>query len=336
MSIIEKALDKSEKKGKPRREPASVEERPKRDQPGTAKPRAGARPTGGGPPPVESRSARPVKGSAPPAPRVIAKDSPPRQTKRPDFPRQTLKHVSVDLERLATAGIITPDTTHITLLEQYRLIKRPLLMKAAQTGVSRVPNGNLILVTSAVPGEGKTFSAVNLAMSIASELDHTVLLVDADPDKSDVSRMLGIQEAEGLMDYLSQPTRALSELLVKTDVAKLSVLPSGQPRANTTELLASEDMRQFADELAARYTDRIVILDSPPLLATSGASVLAHLVGQTVMVVEAIRTPQSALREALALLKSIQNVGLVLNKSREVFGPGYQYGQYYGYGSDRR
>ena len=333
MSIIEKALDKSEKKGAVRRE-GGVDGRPKGDQRRAVKPPASAA-LGDGEPPVETTLARPVKAPGPAAPQVLVEDTP-RQTKRPEFPRQTLKHASIDLERLAAAGIITPETHQASLVEQFRIIKRPIIMKAAQTGAGRVPNGNLVLVTSAVPGEGKTYTAINLAMSIAAELDHTVLLVDADPAKSDVSRMLGIQEAEGLMDYLAQSTRALSELLVKTDVAKLSVLPSGAPRANTTELLASEDMRRFADELAARYSDRIVIFDSPPLLATSSAGVLARLVGQTVMVVEAIRTPQGALREALELLEPIHNVGLVLNKSRESFGPGYQYGQYYGYGSTER
>lgn len=334
MSIIEKALDKSEEKSRARGDRSAAENRPKGGERGALKPQVSASPAVAEPP-VETTLAPPAE-TATATQKAIVEDSPGRETRRPDFPRQTLKHVSIDFGRLATAGIITPETKQVALVEHFRIIKRPLLMKAAQTGVSRVPNGNMILVTSAVPGEGKTFTAVNLAMSIATELDRTVLLVDADPDKADVSHVLGIEEAEGLMDYLAQSTRAVSELLVKTDVAKLSVFPSGRPRANTTELLASEDMRQLADELAARYSDRIVIVDSPPLLATSGATVLAHLVGQTVMVVEAIRTPQSALREALALLKPIQNVGLVLNKSREAFAPGYQYRQYYGYGSDRR
>ena len=330
MSIIEKALDKSEKQGAGHREPGAVAGRPGGDQGRALKPRAGAA-LAPGKPSVDMTPAPAVEAPSP-SPQVTAEHSA-RDAARPERPGWTIKHVSIDLERLASAGIITPESRRAALLEQFRIIKRPVVMKAAQGAAGRVPNGNLVLVTSAVPGEGKTFTAVNLAMSIATELDHTVLLVDADPDKSDVSRVLGIEEAEGLTDYLVQPTRTLSELLVKTDVATLSVLPSGQPRANMTELLASEDMRQFADELAARYSDRIVVFDSPPLLATSGAGVLARLVGQTVMVVEAIRTPQGALREALELLKPIHNVGLVLNKSRESFGPGYQYGQYYGNGS---
>jgi protein-tyrosine kinase len=171
-------------------------------------------------------------------------------------------------------------------------------------------------------------------MSIAMELDHSVLLIDADVVKSDVSRLLGIEEAEGLSDFLAQPERALSEFLVKTDIPKLTVLPAGHPRANVTELFASDQMRQLVEEFGRRYTDRIVIMDSPPLLATSGAGVLAHLVGQTVFVVEAVRTPQSAIEEALGQLKSVRNVGLVLNKSRSKDGLGHQYGSYYASSSD--
>ena len=134
----------------------------------------------------------------------------------------------------------------------------------------------------------------------------------------------------------SQPERSLSELLVRTSIEKLTVLPAGRPRANVTELLASEDMRALCNELATRYSDRVVIFDSPPLLAASGASVLTHLVGQTVLVVEAVRTAQSAIQEALNMVRSIHNVGLVLNKSRGDTGAGYQYGQYYPHGSDQR
>ncbi len=323
MSIIEKALEKSESKGGARRNRAPADGQ--RDEPRQATPTA-ASPTL----PVLRSDAAPAK-----TPKAPVEDEWKDDRKRPEFPRKTLKHVALDFERLDSAGIITPETNNTALLEQFRIIKRPLLRNAAPGSVNRVPNGNLLLVTSAVAGEGKTYTAINLAMSIATELDHTVLLVDADPHTSDVSRVLGIQETEGLMDFLAEPGRALSELLVKTDMEKLTVLPSGQSRANNTELLASEEMSRLTDELARRHQDRIVILDSPPLLAASGARVLSHLAGQTVMVVEAIRTPQGALLEALELLRPIPHVGLVLNKSREGGGSGYQYGQYGGYGSTR-
>lgn len=347
MSIIEKALDKLESKGDARREREPLEGQARRQQrPGqpASTPVAGEEVAGGSARQVDTNIADNLSSAPAKSPAVTASTRAPAALvdeqwkddgKRPEFPRKTLKHLALDFERLEDSGIITPETKNKALLEQFRIIKRPLLRNAAAGNINRLPNGNLLLVTSAIPGEGKTYTAINLAMSIATELDHTVLLVDADPDKGDVSRMLGIHETEGLMDFVAQPERALSELLVKTDMDKLTVLPSGASRSNNTELLASDDMSRLADELARRYDDRIVILDSPPLLATSGASVLAHLVGQTVMVVEAIRTPQSALLEALAMLKPIQNVGLVLNKSRDGDGSGFQYGAYGGYGSKK-
>ena len=329
MSIIEKALDKSEDKGKPRQE--------------------SSRPTKSAPTPPPKRPhhapgrSELAREPTPPLPDIVddhpASQDPERlaaKKNRPEFPRQTLNNVTLNLARLDTAGIITPESKRAALVEQFRAIKRPILMKASSSSDSRVPNGNLVLVTSAVPGEGKTFTTINLAMSIAMELDHTVLLVDADVAKSDVSRLFDLEEAEGLTDYLAQPERALSEFLVGTDIEKLTVLPAGRPRANVTELLASDHMRNLVNQFGQRYTDRMVVIDSPPLLAASGASILAHLVGQTVFVVEAIRTPQSALEEALSQLSSVRNVGLVLNKSRSKDGLGYQYGSHYAHSSDIR
>ena len=246
----------------------------------------------------------------------------------------TKKRIDLDYAALAAAGIITPDTAQSAVAEQVRIIKRPLLLKAALSGADATPNSNVIQVSSALPSEGKTFTSVNLAMSIAMELDRTVLLVDADTARSDVARILGVDEQEGLSDYLINRERPLSEFLVKTDMPKLTVLPAGKHYANMTELFASDDMKAVVDEMAARYSDRIVIFDTAPLLATSGASVIAHLVGQIVLVVEAVRTPQSAVREALAMIEGIShdNVGIVLNKSRDRMGGQYGYGYGYGYG----
>ena len=328
MSIIEKALDKSDDKGEPR------QKSPRPTKSTRPPPRERAHPT-----PRRSELAReqpPLPDIADDHPTPAVSERPAPRKNRPDFPRQTLKQVALDFPRLDTAGIITPESKRGALIEQFRVIKRPVLMKASPSSDNRVPNGNLVLVTSAVPGEGKTFTAINLAMSIAMEVDHTVLLVDADSAKSDASRLFGVEESEGLTDYLAQPDRALSDFLISTDIPKLTVLPAGGPRANVTELLASDHMRELVDEFGRRYTDRIVVIDSPPLLAASGGSILAHLVGQIVFVVEAIRTPQSAVQEALSQLESVRNVGLVLNKSRSKEGLAYQYGSYYARSSDPR
>lgn len=240
----------------------------------------------------------------------------------------------IDIARLKEMGAVTPDSGRSKIAEEYRLIKRPLLANAFGHGsVERVPNGNLIMVTSSLPGEGKTFSAISLAISMATELEHTVLLIDADVSKSSVMRYLGLKAKRGLIDVLQNPDLPLSEVLIKTNIAKLTVMPAGENIAHATELLASSAMKNFVRDIANRYSDRIVIFDSPPLLSTSEASVLATYMGQIVFVVEAERTPQDAITDALSHLADCEHVGLVLNKVVSAGGGGdYGYGYGYGYG----
>jgi receptor protein-tyrosine kinase len=188
------------------------------------------------------------------------------------------------------------------------------------------------MVTSSVPGEGKSFTAINLAISMATELENTVLLVDADVTKSSVLRYLGLEAEKGLLDVLRDPDVDLSDVLIKTDIAKLTVLSSGKGFAHSTELLASSAMKNFVQDISSRYHDRIIIFDCPPLLATSEASVLATYMGQIVFVVEAERTPQEAVKDALAHLSDCEHVGLVLNKAPTRTGGVDYYGYGYGYG----
>jgi receptor protein-tyrosine kinase len=239
----------------------------------------------------------------------------------------------VNLARLRAMGGVTPDAGRSKIAEEYRLIKRPLLGNAfGHGGVTKIPNGNLIMVTSSVPSEGKTFSAINLAISMATELEHTVLLIDADVAKSSVPRYLGIEAERGLLDILRDPTVPLSDVLIKTDIAKLTILPSGRGFAQATELLAGAAMRAFVLDIASRYQDRIIIFDTPPILATSEATVLASYMGQIVFVVEAERTPQEAVKDALAHLSNCEHVGLILNKVPQRTGQSDYYGYGYGYG----
>jgi len=235
---------------------------------------------------------------------------------------------NLDLARLREQGYLTPEEADGPLAEQYRIIKRPLLMNAFGRGAVPIEGGNLIMVTSSVPGEGKTFTALNLAMSMAMELDHTVLLVDTDVVKPSLTELLGLKGRPGLTDVLAGGEVGLGEVIVRTNVPKLRVIPAGCGRAST-ELLASQAMRDLVQELAERYPDRVVVFDSPPLLVASQASVLTYLVGQVVVVVEAGRTPQPVVKEALALVDSSKAVGLVLNKSHERVAGDYQY---YAYG----
>lgn len=247
--------------------------------------------------------------------------------------KRTQRSVTLDIERIRQAGMVVPDAKRSRVKEEYRHIKRPLLMNAAGKGATIVEHPNLIMVTSARQGEGKTFNAINLALSIASERDRTVLLVDADVVKPTISRFFGINSGPGLVDFLIEDSLDLSDVLVETNVPSLTILPAGNAHHLSTELLASTSMRQLAHEMSTRYSDRIVIFDSPPLLVTTEASVLAHLMGQIVMVVESAKTSQSQVKESLALLKPDMIIGFVLNKTRSSFGSDYYYYGPYHYGS---
>ncbi len=238
------------------------------------------------------------------------------------------KTVTIDLERLREGGMIAPDSDKTPLAEEFRVIKRPLL-KNAFGGGAKIRNGNLVMVTSAFPREGKSFCAINLAMSIAMERDRTVLLVDADVARPSIPQKFGIAPDIGLMDVLLDSHVSLADAIVRTNVAKLTLMPAGRPHRQATELLASEAMAELLAELSARYADRIVIFDSPPLLVTTEARTLAANMGQIVMVVESENTTHEALREALATIESCEVVGMVLNKGRRS-NPGDSYG-YYGY-----
>ncbi|NIR32689.1 MAG: hypothetical protein GWN84_25985 [Gammaproteobacteria bacterium] len=235
----------------------------------------------------------------------------------------------LNLRRLSTAGFVTPEGTRSATAEQFRIIKRQLLARAAAT-----PGGNVILVTSALANEGKTYVSTNLALSLAMEMNRTVLLVDGDTPKPDVCSVLGVNAHRGLMDFLSGRECSLGDLLIRTDLPKLTLLPAGRPHPHAPELLASDAMGDFLKALGQRYPERVVIFDSAPLLADSGASILAEWAGQVTLVVEAVRTPQSAVMDALGILSRTDHVAFVLNKSREPRSANYAYG-YYGYHAGR-
>lgn len=322
MNIIEKAVEKLE---------SELDDLLREDQAGQVPGHAAARrpkPADAGRPVRAEPETRPAADH--PTATVRAEPAAPAPEASP---RQS-DQVDLDLEALSAAGFATPLNEQSLMAEEFRIIKRPLLERASQAKSGEHDNGNLIIVTSALPGEGKTFNAINLAFSIAMEVDRTVLLVDADVAKSGASRILGMAGRKGLSDYLHGTERDLSKLIVRTNVESLSVLPSGPGHGRITELLASAEMRRLVQELSSRYPDRVVLFDSSPLLATSGSAVLAGLMGQVILVVEAVRTPQSAVREALRRLGPVPNVGAVFNKQRRLgLGSyGYGYGGYYGYG----
>jgi exopolysaccharide/PEP-CTERM locus tyrosine autokinase len=245
-------------------------------------------------------------------------------------PKVHTRQVDLDLERMRTMGMVTAAGGRTSVVEEFRIIKRPLLRRAFGEHVEGDKPNNLIMVTSSLPGEGKTYSAINLAMSIAMELDHTVLLVDADVARPSVLRTLGLPSQRGLMDILLDDKLDLSDVLLRTNVDTLTILSAGASNPRATELLASQTMRTLVYEIANRYPDRVVIFDSPPLLLTSDARVLASHMGQIVMVVEAETTTQHAVTESLRHLEGCSNVNLIYNKVREFPGIEEAYDYHYG------
>lgn len=240
--------------------------------------------------------------------------------------------VIVDRDKLREAGFIVPDGPVTGISEEFRIIKRQLLLSAK--GNSRqgpLPHGERILICSAHPDEGKTFCALNLALSIAAEKDNEVLLVDADFAKPSILSSLGLEGNKGLMDALADPELPVESCIIRTDIPGLSILPAGDQTNADTEYLASSRTAQVLNRLTQHNPNRIVIFDSPPALSASPASVLATHVGQVLMVVKADETTETALRDALSLLAGCDHIQLLLNGTK--FSPtGRRFGSYYGYG----
>lgn len=262
---------------------------------------------------------------------LVPKSEQPDHLHRSNAPRgakKTTKKIEIDLENLHRQGIVTLNHTKSAIAEQFRLIKRPLLSNAFNP-MSGLKNGNLIMVTSSLAGEGKSFCSINLAMSIAMEMDHRVLLIDADVARPSIPRTLGFSKEEpGLLDIILNPELGIADVMIKTNVEKLTLLPAGTRHTHATELLASQTMGAILQELAQRYHDRVIIFDSPPLLLTSEARALACQMGQIVLVVEAERTTQQTVKDALQQIESCDVVNLIYNKARAQSNAGY-YGYYY-------
>lgn len=239
-------------------------------------------------------------------------------------------NLTIDLDRLGGEGYIVPARVRSQLAAEFREVKRTLLKNARAKGEASTVRGTLVAVTSAVPGEGKTFCAINLAMSMAMEVDTAVLLIDADVVRPNVLTRLGLAgHPPGLLDLLVRDGLPLHEALISTNVPKLTVMASGSRNERSPELLGSKAMNRLLDRLATEYADHIVIFDAPPLLLASEASTLASSVGQVVMVVEASRTPRHLVSKAFAALRNCPVVLSVLNKDVEPEEE-QRYGHYYG------
>jgi receptor protein-tyrosine kinase len=240
------------------------------------------------------------------------------------------KHeLTLDKIALAERGYLIDNGTRKSIKDEFRKIKRILLNNAFGKAAKTLHHSNLIMVSSAKPNEGKTFVAINLALSIALEQDNTVLLVDADVLRPSVMRELGIEEQLGMIDYLLGQAEQVSDIIYNTDINKLKLIPAGKLHHLSNELLASEKMATLANELATRYPDRIVIFDCPPLIGVTETLVLANLMGQALIVVEESKTSIVDIQAATEHLNENLALGLVLNKAirshKDLYG-------YYGYG----
>ncbi len=264
------------------------------------------------------------------APRVAA--SPVPHASPPIKREGAARSANVDLIALSEAGFIVPGAPPSPLSEEFRLVKRQLLLQAfGGRNQAALDKGRLILMCSAQPNEGKTFCSVNLALSMATETEIEVLLVDADVAKPEILSTLGLPGGPGLMDALADPGVDLESLVMRTNIPGLSVLPAGRQTNNDTELLASDHTQILIDRLAAANPRRIIVFDTAPALAASPASSLALHVGQIVLVVRADQTRESEIRDALAMFDGTAKIQLMLN-GVTFSGSNRKFGYYYGFG----
>jgi protein-tyrosine kinase len=261
---------------------------------------------------------------------VVAEPLPEAPPRPHTVTRERPSAITIDKAVLRSAGLYPPAEEEQRLAHEYRKIKRPLIANAFGRGAARLAKGYLIMVGSAMAGEGKSFTAVNLALSMSLERDVEVLLVDADAPKPQLTKVFGQESQRGLLDLLRDPDLDVESVIRPTDVPKLWFLPAGVGSPEATELLASKRMEQVGMLLGAQNSQRIVIFDTPPLLQTTESPALAQAAGQIVVVVRAESTPQPVLLDALKALQGHPGVSLVLNQSMRSSTSAYYY---YGYGS---
>lgn len=254
------------------------------------------------------------------------RQAPPRVECDPQAPSRP--PLQIDPALLARAGIFAPDNTVNRTTEEFRLIKRTVLERAGRARADGVANAHLVMITSTREGEGKTFVALNLAFSLAAEKDRSVILIDVDPAKSSVAQYLGLEVEPGLTDLLRDEDLHPADVVNPTSIEGLSVVGSGDHDPLAAELFASDRMGILLQAFCRAAPDSIVILDAPPVLATSEPSSLARHVDQTILVVEADRTSRAAITEALNLIAVCPHIGMVLNKARFRFGA-VRFGAYY-------
>ena len=241
----------------------------------------------------------------------------------------------LDRGRLASYGITMPSSARSRTVEEFRLVKRNLMTQFSQGDSSTDQRSSrLIMVTSARPGEGKTFISLNLALAFASERDVKALLVDIDTQHSTLQTILGISTEQGIVDVLAG-ARELSEVLIQTNIPNLMVLPSGRGGPHVPELFSSNKMANLMAEMTRRFADRYIIIDTPPCMASTDAAALAPLVGQIVFIVEAHHTQEVEIEASLSMLSACPRISLLLNKSDTSAGEHFGSYEYYYYSQGR-
>lgn len=242
----------------------------------------------------------------------------------------TASHFTLPYKDLESEGMVEPAGKRNQLSEEYRAIKRPILSAIDNANQSGLQHGNIVMVTSSVSGEGKTFSAINLAISIAMERDRTVLLVDGDVTNPSAGQRLGFRPTQpGLTDVLLDTFLNVNDVIYQSDIPNLRFMPAGSAAQHVTELLSSRDMQFMIESLSESYKDQVIVFDSAPMLMTSEASVVADLAGQIVFVVGAETTTRGMVSDSLKMINDHSRVGFVLNKTRKkqtnIYGYGYGY-----------
>lgn len=244
--------------------------------------------------------------------------------------------INIDRDDLVNEGLLPNASNLEVVAQQFRRIKRPVLNIAFGVGVPEVRAANVIMMASALSKSGKTFCALNLAMSIARERDLGAVLVDADVLKPNISRVLGLENRVGLIDYLLKPDVDIEDILVGTDLQDIVIVPAGQHHDEATELLASIRMQAFIAQLSERFPGRAIIVDTPPLLITNEAQVLAEHMGQIVLVIEAGVSTQDSVIQVLDSLNRSKPINAILNKARDTAFGQYGSGGYGYYSAPKR
>ena len=272
-------------------------------------------------------------GDSPKAPKRPPEASP--TVRRSPFRASESRLFSIDHGRLSASGRFVSDGQFPHIEDELRRIKRTLLNNAFSRNHSDAPAANLVAITSAMPGAGKTFMAINLAFSISQERDRGVLLVDADLRNPAATRSFGVENRPGLLDLLLEESLDLDEVILVTDADGMAILPAGHltEDAGTSELLSSERMGSLLQAVSRRYPDTLIVFDGPPLLITNEAEILANVADQILFVVQAGASTQASVVRAIEMLDSEKPINLVLNGCSALMREEELGGYYYGYGS---